>query len=94
MQNTRLPPSPLLRNSHICMKDAQCAETNEKSIFRFLQFLVFEFWLNFLEYFDHLTKMKKNNSVPEDAQCSETELSRLWTVVRFLVFEIWLILYS
>ena len=27
------------------MKDAEYAETNEKSIFRFLRFLVFELWL-------------------------------------------------
>ena len=27
---------PPLRNDQIFMKDAQCAETNEKSIFRFL----------------------------------------------------------
>ena len=37
------------------MKDAQCAETNEKSIFLLLRFLVFQLWLKSLEYFDHLT---------------------------------------
>ena len=42
------PPSPF-RNGHICKKDAQCAKTNEKYIFRFL---VFELWSKFLEYFE------------------------------------------
>ena len=39
-----LPPS--LRNSQIYMKDANCAETNEKSIFRFL---FFELWWKFIQ---------------------------------------------
>ena len=38
------PPSPLLRSGHTYMKDAQCAETSEKSVFRFLGFLFFEIW--------------------------------------------------
>ena len=33
--------TPPLRNGYIYMKDAQCTETNEKSIFRFL---FFELW--------------------------------------------------
>ena len=37
-------PPPPLRNGYICMKDAQCAETNEKLIFPFLRFLGFEIW--------------------------------------------------
>ena len=45
-----IPPNPLLhpltplRKDHCCMKDAQCAESNENSIFRFLRFLVLELW--------------------------------------------------
>ena len=31
-------------SGHIYMKDAKCAETNEKTIFLFLRFLVFEIW--------------------------------------------------
>ena len=38
MQTPSLPP---LKNGHICMKDAQCSEMIEKSIFRFLQFKFF-----------------------------------------------------
>jgi len=55
-----LPPplTPALRNGHICMKEAQCAEANEKSI---LQFLVFELLSEFLTYFDYLTKIAKIN---------------------------------
>ena len=39
MQAPLLPP---LRSGHIDMKDAECAEKNEKLIFRFL---LFELWL-------------------------------------------------
>ena len=35
---------PTLRSDYIYMKDALCAETNEKIIFPILQFLVFEIW--------------------------------------------------
>ena len=31
-----------LRSGHLCIKDAQCAETKEKSYIRFFRFLVFE----------------------------------------------------
>ena len=34
----------IFESVHIYMKDAECAETNEKSMFRFLRFLVFEIW--------------------------------------------------
>ena len=35
----------LLRNGHIYMKDANTAESNEKSFFRFFRFLFLELWL-------------------------------------------------
>ena len=35
-------PSKDIQTGQIFMKDAKCAETNEKSIFRYLQFLFFE----------------------------------------------------
>ena len=35
------------KNGHIYMKDAECPETNEKSIFLYLQFLVSEIRANF-----------------------------------------------
>ena len=38
---TRTPP---LRNGPILIGDAQYAETNEKSILRFLRILFFELW--------------------------------------------------
>ena len=50
--------SPQLRNGHICMKDAQCSETNKKSIFLFL---VFELWSKFLEYFETFLLEKTRN---------------------------------
>ena len=47
-------PLPLLRNDHIYTTDAQCAEMDEKSIFRFLQFYFLNYgrlcaqnWQNF-----------------------------------------------
>ena len=44
----RLCPPPFLRRGHIYMKDAHCAETNEKSIFRFFFWVmvncVYNFW--------------------------------------------------
>ena len=51
------------------MKDAECAETNEESIFQFLRFLVFEIWslvysklvnlsMNFEYKIDHNSKIK------------------------------------
>ena len=33
-----------LKSDYIFMKDAECAQINEKYIFRFLLFLVFEIW--------------------------------------------------
>ena len=36
---------PILRISHINMKDAHSAEANEKSYFSFVLFLFFELWL-------------------------------------------------
>ena len=48
------------KSAHIHMKDAQCAETNEKSNFRFL---VFEICL------EHLIK----KIIPKYEQCSETD---------------------
>ena len=79
------------RNGHICMKDAQSAETNEKLIFRFFGFFFFELWTKFLRYFE---KWRETKFVPKDAQCSETDSYILATILRFLVFEIWSILYS
>ena len=35
-------PPPLLRSGHLCIKDAQSAETDEKLCIRFFRFLVFE----------------------------------------------------
>ena len=64
------------------MKDAQCAETNGNTIFRFLVFGIF----------NHLAKKNVN---PKDAQCSETDfLVYEFFLVRILIFEIWLILLS
>ena len=60
---------------------AQCSETNEKSI---LRFLVFEIWSFKIKKMLTIW-LKKNFIVPKDAQCSETD---------FLVFEIWSISYS
>ena len=41
-------PPPPLRNDQIFMKDAQCVETNEKSI---LRYLFLELWLILLTVF-------------------------------------------
>ena len=53
------------------MKDAQCAETNEKSIFRFL---FFELWLIVLTILDDPKKSFKSGQIyKKNAQCSETD---------------------
>ena len=72
------------------MKDAQCAETNEKTLIRFL---AFEWWSKFLEYLSPFDQNDKKK-IPEDAQCSETDLALILTILRFLVFKIWSIVYS
>ena len=33
------------KSDHIYMKDAECVETNEKSVFQYFWFLVCEIWL-------------------------------------------------
>ena len=48
--------NPMSYTGHIYMKYAHCAETNEKSIFRFL---IFELWLIVFEIFRQ--QDKKNN---------------------------------
>ena len=64
------------------MKDAECAETNEKSI-------VFEIWsFKFLESSEFSFR-------PKEAQCSETDfLVHNIFLLRILVFEIWSIFCS
>ena len=42
LSRVRIPPLLPSRSGHIYMKDAHCAEPNEKLIFRFFQFLFFE----------------------------------------------------
>ena len=63
------------------MKDAQCAETKEKSIVRLLQLLFFELWSILYSKFTESSKsfdinfrpkMSTKKIVPKDAQCSET----------------------
>ena len=77
VKNMQIPPS--FRSGHIgvlVQKNAQCSETNEKSIFRFLRYLVFEIWsLNL----NHLAEFF---FVPNDAHCSEMD---------FLVHEFFLV---
>ena len=101
---TSPPPTPPFINGHKFMKDAQCAETNEKSIFRFLRFLFFELWLISFTifqcfYWPNMVKILKifgNKKklpffVPEDV------LKRIYNyfiVPWFLVLGIWTILYS
>ena len=41
---SKTQPSPPLRSGHNFMKDAECAEANENSYFRFFRFLFFELW--------------------------------------------------
>ena len=79
---------PLNKSRFLFLKQkvAQCSEKNEKLIFRFLRFLVFEMWsfkIIFFEFF----------FVPEDEQCSGTNLTLILTILQFLVREIWSILY-
>ena len=59
--------SPPLRNGDICMNDAQCATTNEKSILSYGRFCS-QFSSVFTDQ-----KCEKKNAVSRDAQCSETD---------------------
>ena len=81
-------PLPSLRGDHIYKKDEQCAETNEKSIFKF----------QFLRYrqFQIISINPKNDIfiVTSDAQCSKTNLRVHDFFMQYLFFEIWSILYS
>ena len=72
-----------LKKGQIYMKDAHCAEMNEKSISRFLLFLFFEIW-SF-----KFNLLAKKNFDPKDEQCSETNfLIREFFLLRFLIFEL------
>ena len=74
-----------LKNVYIYMKDTECAETNEKSIFRFLRFLLSEigfffkklvnFPINFEYKIDHNPKNNDRKNRKKDfafvsAQCA------------------------
>ena len=50
------PPPPPLSFDPIFMKDAECAESNEKSIFRFL---FFELWLIVFTIYQKITYQKE-----------------------------------
>ena len=77
------------KNGQIYMKDAQCPETNEKSIIRFLRFLVYEIW-----QFKIRRVVWNFFFLLKDAQCSQTDFTLNLTIFRILAFEIWSILYS
>ena len=90
----RQPPH-ILSNGHIYMKDAQCAKTNEKIIFRFMRILFFELWLILFTifkcfYFNNRPNFffQKWSNVHERCAMSWSE----WKINLF-VFEIWSILY-
>ena len=90
MQNAT-PPPPLSSkgDDFLVQKVAQCSEMNEKSIFRFLRFLVFKIWsfkiLNIVWFFFHPKRC---------ALCFETDFSLNLTILWFLVYAIWSIMYS
>ena len=67
--------TPPLKNGQILMKDAQCAETKEKSVFQFLRFLFFELLRILFIIFECFrpTKNETENVDSQDAQCSETD---------------------
>ena len=70
----RLQTLPPLKNGQIYMKDAHCAATNEKSIFRFLRFLFFELWSIVLCHLNFIKCVTKEEILfPKVAQCSETD---------------------
>ena len=77
------PPSPSLRNGHICMKDA---EINKKLIFRFL---VSEIWT--FKILEIVWKMVNKIYVLEDAQCFDTDLYKLLKLYfkRCAIFSLW-----
>ena len=98
-----------LRSGHIYKKDAHCAEPNEKSIFRFLFFVlpwlcwqcidcIYSFWWH--TWISKCITDQKNKSFKSgqiyrnDVQWVETNEKSIIRFLRFLVFELWLILYS
>ena len=85
------PPIPLSLTP-ISMKDAHSAQSNEKSIFRFLQFIFFELWLivfTIYQIFSDEKMFKSCQIYRKDEDCSEN----IFLVHEsFLVFEIWSIL--
>ena len=92
------PPFPL-RSGHIHVKDAHCAETNKKSIFRFLFFnlrlIVYTIYRWHTQISMCIINQKKSfesgQDYMEDAQFVETNEKPIF---HFLVFEIWLIFYQ
>ena len=66
---------------------AQCSETNRKSIFRDLRFLLFE-----IRSFTIL-RFAWKKIVSKDAECSGTDFALNLKTLRSLVFRIWLLFY-
>ena len=102
-KDMQIPPTAPLRNSRIFMKDAQCAETNEKYIFRFFRFLFFELWsilFTISSCFTIINNQKKKSSTvvkftwKMNSVRPETNEKSILRLKRFLVFEIWSFLYS
>ena len=85
-----ITPPPPLRSSHIYMRDAHCAESNEISIFRFL----ITDTLGFSSV--HITDQKNR---PKEAKCTKKKDAQ-WaepnekSIFRFLFFELWSILFN
>ena len=99
----KIPPSPL-RNCHICMKGAQCADANEKFIFQLLRVLFFEIWSILYSKFTESSEYFDLNNRPKMSFFLFQKMRNLlkgllfaitnFRFLRFLVLQIWSILYS
>ena len=80
------PPS--LRNDHIVMKPAQCAETNEKSIFLFLFFeLLLILYSKFTESSDsHLINRSRMSTFFHPKRCAMFETNAKQNFRFFAIF--------
>ena len=64
MQTATPLPLKSIQIGFSVQKHAQCSETYENTIFRFLRFLVYEIWLIlYSKYLENVTKNTKNRQI-------------------------------
>ena len=74
-----------LRSGHLCMKDAQCAETSEKRYSRFFRFSIFEYGKN-LSKIDHF--QYKNDYNLKNKNWKNQKYDFFFQFSRFRIFHV------